>query len=613
VTLLVTSAASAAAPLRLENVGNVNFPDRAFALTTAKAERINPRAVHVLENGQPVLDQRIVPARAAGKGTFGIVLVIDASASMSGAPIANAIDAARAFAAQRTANERLGIVLFNKNVSASLTPTTNADAITKSLAAAPKVAVGTHIYDAVDAAISLLHQASVTVASVVLLSDGADTGSALTFQNLVAKAQAEHVRIFTVGLHSPQFRASALQKLAARTDAVYSDAVSPAALAPIYQSLSSRLSRDYLVEYKSLAGPDTLVHVQVTIDGFPGTARSSYRTPALAVNNLPPSGRTKVDRFCQSSATVAVVAVIAGALTALGLIALIRSMHFTLRRRIGYFVSNFARLNEKAAEEQTRLFAAAERALERTRWWDRFAETVEIAEFPIPGARLVFLTAGASLLLAFIFALALPSIFILFGLAVPPLATRMLVKRKLNERRSKFADQLPDNLAILAAALRVGHSFTGALSVMIEEAEEPARSEFRRAVSDERLGVPVEEALIAVAKRMENGDLEQVALVASLQRQTGGNTAEVLDTVVESIRERGEIRRLVRTLTAQGRLAQWILTALPLFLLVIFSLVNPSYMHPLYHTTVGQLMLLAGALMVAAGFMIIGRIVDIKV
>src|SRR5205085_8006376 len=128
-----------------------------------------------------------------------------------------------------------------------------------------------------------------------------------------------------------------------------------------------------------------------------------------------------------------------------------------------------------------------------------------------------------------------------------PLVARALVKRKLSAHREQFTEQLPDNLNVLASALRAGHSFSGALSVMLEETDEPARSEFRRAVADEQLGVPVEDTLVTIARRMESGDLEQVALVASLQRQTGGNTAEVLDTVVDTIRERFELRRMVQT------------------------------------------------------------------
>ena len=152
--------------------------------------------------------------------------------------------------------------------------------------------------------------------------------------------------------------------------------------------------------------------------------------------------------------------------------------------------------------------------------------------------------------------------YALFALVLP-FVVRGSVQEAAEAPACRFAEQLPDNLLVMAASLRAGHSFVGALNAVLEEADEPARSELRRAVADEQLGVPMESALLSVAERMKNGDLEQVALVASLQRETGGNTAAVLDTVVDTVRERFELRRLVRTLTAQGRMTRWILIGLP--------------------------------------------------
>ena len=112
--------------------------------------------------------------------------------------------------------------------------------------------------------------------------------------------------------------------------------------------------------------------------------------------------------------------------------------------------------------------------------------------------------------------------------------------------------------------MRTGNSFVGALSQLVDDAPEPTASEFRRVIADERLGVPLDVALARMVTRMENNDLQQVGLVTVIQRETGGNGAEALDRVVGNIRARDDIRRLVRTLTAQGRSSQAILTALPI-------------------------------------------------
>ena len=114
-------------------------------------------------------------------------------------------------------------------------------------------------------------------------------------------------------------------------------------------------------------------------------------------------------------------------------------------------------------------------------------------------------------------------------------------------------------------------------------------------------------------ERMENKDLDQVALVARLQREMGSNSAEVLDRVVDAVRSRMDLRRLINSLTAQGRLSRWVLTLLPIALAVILTLLSSSYMHPLFHTTLGQILLVIAAIMVALGSWVIGKIVDIRI
>jgi tight adherence protein B len=161
--------------------------------------------------------------------------------------------------------------------------------------------------------------------------------------------------------------------------------------------------------------------------------------------------------------------------------------------------------------------------------------------------------------------------------------------------------------------MRAGQSFAGALSVAVQDAPEPAKREFERVVSDERLGVPLEESLGTVVERMENRDLHQVALVAALQREAGSNSAEVLDRVADTIRDRVALRRLISSLTAQGRLSRWVVTLIPVGLAMYLALTAPDYLDPLLKTTVGNVMLAVAIVMCIAGSMVIKRIVDIKV
>jgi tight adherence protein B len=137
-------------------------------------------------------------------------------------------------------------------------------------------------------------------------------------------------------------------------------------------------------------------------------------------------------------------------------------------------------------------------------------------------------------------------------------------------------------------------------------------SEMRRVVTDEQLGVPLERALNAVATRMSNRDLSQVALVAVLQRETGGNGAEALDRVVENIRARDDLRRLLRTLTAQGKIAQRVLTGLPIATLTGMTLLAGDAMRPLYHTFAGFATLAVASVFIVAGALWVRKVVNVE-
>jgi tight adherence protein B len=161
--------------------------------------------------------------------------------------------------------------------------------------------------------------------------------------------------------------------------------------------------------------------------------------------------------------------------------------------------------------------------------------------------------------------------------------------------------------------MRSGRSLVEALAVVVEGSEEPTRSEFSRALADERLGQPLDESLRPIAERMQSPDVDQLAVIAALHRGSGANVAEVLDHVAEGARQRDELKRELRVMTAQARLSRWILTALPIAMLLMLVLLRPDYERPLFHTSSGQLFLGAAAVLVGVGSLIMSRIIDIEV
>ena len=230
---LAGSAAAAGPSVQITPTGKATWPDRALVVTLSSGQRILPSRFSVLENGKPVLDPNVVPASAAG-GTFGAALVIDSSLTMRGAPLRGALYAARAFAARRNVNQRLAVITFNGSDKLVLPFTGSQKKIDSALAHTPPIAYGTCTNDAVATAIAQIQAARLQNGVVVLLSDGADTCSHLTLQQIAKLAEKAHVRIYTVGLRSGAYRPTTLQGLAGATGGSYSEARNPTELAAIY-------------------------------------------------------------------------------------------------------------------------------------------------------------------------------------------------------------------------------------------------------------------------------------------------------------------------------------------------------------------------------------------
>jgi tight adherence protein B len=609
----VAPAAGADPGLRLTAVGKPRFPERSFLLHLPSGRSVEPSRINVEENGGPVADAA-VSAAGAGGDQFGVVLVIDASDSMAGSPIRDAMDAARAFAERRRQGQPLGVVTFNSRVDTVLPLTTEDSEIDAALASPPPLRRHTRVFDGVEAAVSMLGHAGIAAGSVVVLSDGSDTGSRTQLAEATAHARAKGIRVFSVGLRSGAFEPDALRQIAAAAGGRYSEATDTADLAGIYERLGTELASDYLVQYRSLQGPRRRVEVRVRAEGV-GDAEAVYRSPAVRIVSAPPYD---ADDFWESPLALAMVSLACGGLLALALLSLFaRPGRRSLRERMALFVAPPPAREEPADSGgalRKRMRLAADRALARLRWWPAFTEELDIARIKLSPVRMAALTVTGGLVGAWLLASSSGSTVVgLVGLVAAPLVVRALVKSRVEKQRTLFAEQLADNLQVIASAQRAGHSFIGALAVSVEEAPEPTKTEFERVLADEQLGRPLEDGLTEVARRMASQDLEQVILVARLQRETGGNTAEVLDRVAETVRERGELRRLIASLTIQGRMSRWIVTALPLLLLALISAMNPGYMAPLFETTPGNVALaIAGALLVV-GSLAIKRIVSIKV
>ena len=209
---------------------------------------------------------------------------------------------------------------------------------------------------------------------------------------------------------------------------------------------------------------------------------------------------------------------------------------------------------------------------------------------------------------------------LLIGMLIGFMLPRFWLNRRKNGRLNAFNKQLPDTITLIANALRAGSSFLQAIELVVRESRPPISVEFSRVIREVNLGLPFEQALENMVRRVRSDDLELMATAISIQHQVGGNLAEILDSIAYTIRERIRIKGEIRTLTAQQRLSGYVVGFLPIGLAGFLFIAAPGFMDPMFANPpaiaglpAGVVILLFGGFMMFIGFMLIRKIVDIEV
>ncbi len=194
-----------------------------------------------------------------------------------------------------------------------------------------------------------------------------------------------------------------------------------------------------------------------------------------------------------------------------------------------------------------------------------------------------------------------------------PLAPNGWVNARRKARGAKFLSQFPDALEMFARSLRAGHAFTGALQLVGQEMPDPVGPEFRRVFEEQNLGIPLRQALLDLAERVAILDVRFFVTAVLIQRDTGGNLAEIVDKISHVVRERFRIQGQLRIHTAQARMTGILLALLPLGVALAIGMLNPEFLKPLWSDRIGQFLVALAVVMQAAGAVVIRRIIRIKI
>jgi tight adherence protein B len=290
------------------------------------------------------------------------------------------------------------------------------------------------------------------------------------------------------------------------------------------------------------------------------------------------------------------------------LLAALRSEEIATGDRIGKLIKKPVR--QDAEDENSK--KKAERA-RRFKAGSKIASQLETAGILLKAEEFIMAWAAATLIPSGLVLFLHGSAITAFGLAlvgaiVPPLVVSSARKRRL----ALFEKQLGDALGIIGNCLRAGFTFQQAMESISNEMPEPISKEFTKTLREMRLGVPMDVAMDSFVRRMCNDDLGMIVSAVLIQRQVGGNLAEIIDNVSVTVRDRLKIKGDVRVLSASGRISGIVIGLLPVFIIGILMVINPTYIMTFFDTTLGIILLMIAGLMEMTGFMLVQKIVSVK-
>lgn len=591
--------------LQIDRVDATRHPDVRLEVTVpGDVDRGDLDAAFTLtENG----DRRPVSVTELASDDVEIALLIDTSGSMQGEPIEAAREAARAFLDRLPTSVKVAVVGFGSE--ASLLAPFATDRTTKQTAVSELAAKGdTALYDGVATALAQFSGDVGTAArSIVLLSDGGDTASQGSLDDTVAALSASGVRLHAIELRTSESDPGSLSRLAEANGGRVVPVDDAGALEGVYSSLASELVNRFELNYRSEAQDAATIRVELesqqgTIAGEQQVTFPSAPLPAKPDEAMAgPEGELVSVSPVWSSPFLLIgagAAVFLGLLVFAYVLLAFRQPRRRLAREDGALRTSRPSAVTGLAGQATML---AERQLERHGWRGTLNAALERAGLDLRPGEYIVLAASAATT-AFAAGLVLVNLLVGMLLALMTiLVARVLLSVLASRRQTRFADQLGDVLQLLAGGLRAGYGMMQAIDAVGREADRPAADEFGRLVIEARLGRDVSRSLRALADRMECEDFAWVVQAIEIHREVGGDLAEVLDTVAGTIRERNQIRRQVKALSAEGRYSAYVLLALPFGVAAMISMTSPGYLAELTGSVPGVIMLGMAVVLMGVG------------
>jgi tight adherence protein B len=571
------------------------------------------------------------------------MLVVDTSGSMGESGMTTVRSAVAAFLSDAPADVAVGLVSFAATAGVDVPPTTDRARVQKAVNAL-RSRGETTLYDGVLAAASGL--SGYEDRSLVLLSDGGDTRSTkATRASATAELKRRAIRAEVIGFKTQDSDNGVLKGFAAAGGGSVAAAGNEAAVRGAFQAAAKVLDAQVAFSF----APDTNLRSTQTVllrglaGGQPFTAQSrvDFGAAPLPVTSSPgqtanvaSDGEGDLDASSVAAqsglSTGLLLALVATFLGVLGIgLGVAWPMLVTSRRRRVEGIEAYVR--REAVGTETRFEAPTPTAISESlvSFGDRVMDgrestgktmaLIERADLPLRAGEwwvLRILSVAVAMVVSLLFLHKGPVgtafgalVGLAVGLLLPAIVLRFLAKR----RSRKFEGQLPDLLMLASSSLSTGFSLPQALDAVAKDASDPAGKEFSRVLAETRIGVDVADSLETMADRMDSDNMRWTAMAIRIQREVGGNLAETLRTTAGTLREREELRRHVRGLSAEGRLSAYILIALPIGLFFYMMKVNYEYVSLLWTNPIGWGMSTAGLIGMGIGVVWMRKVVEVEV
>ncbi len=608
VAALAVPVASGAS-LKLRGVDASGFPTVRVTVVAPVAASAPPT---LTENGKQVVGLNAVNLASAKS----VVVAIDRSRSMAGAKLDDALAAARQFLRTKSASDRVAVVAFGSR-AVQLSPfsssTAEADDALRTLSIDKNN--GTALYDALQLSASTLRAQAGRSRVIVLLTDGKDVSSQASLAAALATVHSTATLVYPIAIGGDTATTAPLRQMASETGGSFKSAASSSSLAAVYSSIASELKRTWRVEYVTAARPGEQLHLRVALNPE-GAASTDFTVPGDV--QAPEGGGNQLPSPLYSPLGGLLLTMLVAflVLTACGFL-FASAKGSWVKSRLAPHVEGTRKTRKRQKGERLAalagLFRATETAFGHRRVWLKLQRKLERADLPLRTVEFAYLIVGCGFVLAVFAAISgRPSLQILIALVVGGAIPYGWVALKARRRMNAFEDQLPDLLVTLAASLKAGHSFKQGIQTVVDEGQEPASKELGRVITDTRLGRPMDEALAETAERIGSKNFAFVITAVTIQRQVGGSLAGLFDMVADTVRQRQQFARKIKGLTAMGRASAYVLIALPFFIAFALTLLNPSYMAPLYNTSTGHNLIMMGLVMMAIGSLILKKLVSFR-